>query len=374
MNDRNHSLDQEQALAAERAAEWLRQLDQGERNREQFVKWLSRSPENVGEILTAATTDVVLRQLMAEKKFDAEQFVAAASSVPSIGDAPPREPMKHRARLQLMVASVGLSLAAGIAAIFFFAPSLVHDWLHPNEYTTSVGELRTVNLADGSIVAINAQSRVRVALSEHWRDLYLDKGQAIFTVAKDKTRPFRVHVIANGENGELKDTVIQAVGTKFDVRRNDDGVNVAVVEGVVQIESDGLTSTLDESMKKIGEAARRVAAGQSVDIKTTGIVAPTVQINVASVGMWQQRRLVFIDARLEDIVKEFERYNRSPRIRVEGDALKDRRFSGVFDADYPEQQLIGYFSSQEENTVSLNREGDDLIIRLRADADQSREE
>src|SRR5689334_15357631 len=122
MNDRNNSLDQEQALAAERAAEWLRQLEQGERTKEQFVKWLSRSPENVGEILTAETTDIVLAGLMAEKKFDAERYVAAASNVPSIGDVPTREPLKRRTRLQLMIASVGLSLAAGLAALFF-APS-----------------------------------------------------------------------------------------------------------------------------------------------------------------------------------------------------------------------------------------------------------
>src|SRR5262245_41394088 len=131
MDDRNDSHDQEQALAAERAAEWLRQLDQSERNKEHFVKWLSRSPENVGEMLTAATTDVVLKQLMSEKKFDAEQFVAAASNVSAIGDAESRfhRPLKRRTRLQLIAASIGLGLAAGIAG-FLFLPSLVHGLLH----------------------------------------------------------------------------------------------------------------------------------------------------------------------------------------------------------------------------------------------------
>jgi hypothetical protein len=48
---------------------------------------------------------------------------------------------------------------------------------------------------------------------------------------------------------------------------------------------------------------------------------------------------VFRNDSLADIAEEFNRYNRTLQMRVEGAEASDRRLSGVFDADAPESLL-----------------------------------
>jgi len=91
-----------------------------------------------------------------------------------------------------------------------------------------VGEQRSIALADGSIIDLNARSRIRVRLSKDERDVELLQGQALFHVAKDNSRPFVVR---------SDTTVVRAVGTEFDVYRKKNGTVITVLEGRVVVES-----------------------------------------------------------------------------------------------------------------------------------------
>ena len=53
--------------------------------------------------------------------------------------------------------------------------------------------LQRLRRSDGSIVYLNARSRIRVDFSREARDVELDQGEAVFKVAHDTARPFRVH-------------------------------------------------------------------------------------------------------------------------------------------------------------------------------------
>jgi ferric-dicitrate binding protein FerR (iron transport regulator) len=64
---------------------------------------------------------------------------------------------------------------------------------------------------------------------------------------------------------------------------------------------------------------------------------------------------------LEDIVREFNRYNRKGRLSVEGKAAS-LRFGGVFDATDPSPLLLILATNP---SVILERNGDDLLIRDR---------
>jgi transmembrane sensor len=368
MEHRTHSFD-EDTLTSERAFEWLRRLDGADaRDREAFQNWVSRSPQNGGELLVATSTELVMRQLFRGKRIDVDRFLSASTNVLAIGDPSQSQRSPTRRRRLRLFSVVGLGVAAATAALFL-TPTLVRNWLHPNEYTTSVGEQRSIELSDGSAIAINAQSSVRVVFSANARDVYLNRGQAMFTVAKDPIRPFRVHVVGSRSDDRSagKAAVIQALGTKFDVRRLADRINVAVVEGVVQIRSDDRARALDAALSEIGELAK-VAAGQAVSIESTGLITPPAPINLSDISAWQQRRLVFADNTLEEITEEFRRYNRAPRIRIEDDELRTQRFSGVFDADYPEALLM-YLAS--DSSIIMDRNGDDVVIRSRSDVTQS---
>lgn len=359
--NRTYGID-EDALTSERAFEWLRRLDTSDgRETEAFHTWLRRSPQNAGEMLVATSTELVMRQLFRGKNIDVEQYLSASANVLSIGNPPAApKPRTLRQRLRLF-AVAGVGIAAATAALLP-TPAVMRDWLHPNEYATSIGEQRAVQLSDGSVIAINAQSSVQVAFSAEARDVYLKSGQAMFTVAKDPARPFRVHVSAQDSTDSKAnaDTVVQAIGTKFDIRRRTGRVDVAVVEGIVQVRSDDRNKVPSEpTLADIGDRAE-VVAGQSVNIESSGLISPPAPINLSDVSAWQQRRLVFTDDTLSDIAEEFARYNRSPRIRIEGNDLRMRRFSGVFDADNPES-LLKYLVM--DASVTMARDGNDIVIR-----------
>jgi len=357
MSPRHTGLDEE-ALTSERAFEWLHLLDKASaRDLQAFHKWLERSPQNGGEVLMATSTELVLRQLLRGKKIDVDRLLATSANVLTVDDQRlPPEQRPRRKRLRLF--AVAGFVFASATAVLLITVMLVRGSAYPHEYTTSVGEQRTVELPDGSAISINALSSVRVIYSDATRDAYLRSGQAMFSVAKDFSRPFRVHVSSGADvrTSTGNGTLIQAIGTKFDVRRRSDRINVAVVEGAVQVGADSQVAGAPH------RAPARVAAGQAVSIKDSGCITSPRPVNPSDVLAWQQRRLVFADNTLEEITEEFRRYNRTPRIRIENDALRSQRFSGVFDADRPEALLMYLMANR---SITLDRNGDDVVVRMK---------
>lgn len=368
----------ERRQLADQAAEWLFRLEAASpEERRAFVRWLKSSKDAPDEVLLAKSTDILLRQLLRDRPVDLAEFSLGTNNVTSLpvaleqatpapfspaqsGEGSPSPPseitlatrLKARVtgRRRAWIGGVSVSIAAAIA-LLMIEPPFVSQWLHPDVYRTSIGEQRAIELSDGSAISINAKSSVRVKFTERTRDVYLNAGQAMFTVAKDADRPFRVHV---------GDTVVQAIGTKFDVRRGTNRINVAVVEGTVQITTDAASRT--ESALATLVAATRVTAGEGVSVADAGRITPPTPINVADVSAWQQRRLVFADNTLAEIAEEFARFNRTPHLRIEGETLRARRFSGVFDADAPEALLV-YLSA--DNTIAFDHRGDEIVIMPR---------
>lgn len=350
---------------AEEAADWLARLEHASpEEKRAFVRWLKSSRDATDEVLLAKSTDVLLRQLFRESPVDLEELrggeqnvVTMAASVPPglaggrQGGRPGKSMLKQVPRWAWL-SCAGMALAAAFA-MAMLDPGMLPQWLHPNVYTTAVGEQRSVQLADGSVISINAKSRLRVDYSHQARQIFLESGQAMFMVAKDASRPFRVHA---------GNSVVQAIGTKFDVRRHSDRVSVAVVEGVVEVMAEAARSADNARLAELAGRAR-VAAGESVNVVEEGFVTAPIAINVADVSAWQQRRLVFADNTLAEITEEFSRYNPKLFVRVQGEALRARRFSGVFDADTPEN-LLTYLAA--DDSLAVEREGDEIIIRARS--------
>lgn len=342
----------EEALAAE-AAGWIERLKTASpKERAEFARWLRQSPAHVREALLAGSWQLVLHHVGHGRKLDIDKYVAASSTnVIGVDQAAARPPRRIRALRWPWVATMAVSLAVTAAVLLGALPFLREVLWH--EYVTSVGEQRSVALLDGSVISLNARSRVRVDFSTGARDVYLDDGQALFSVAHDSSRPFRVHA---GRS------VVQAIGTKFDVHRVADRVEVAVLEGRVQVASDALNYVPEAAAEQAQSMRMQLAEGEALSISTGGTISAPARVDVEDIGAWRQRRLVFRDRPLGEIVEEFQRYNRTPLIRVEGEELRSRTFNGVFDADDP-QTLVAYLAT--DNTIAFERRGDELVIRPR---------
>lgn len=238
------------------------------------------------------------------------------------------------------------------------------QWARPQPsaqvYATSTGGYERVVLADGSVVELNANSEVRVELLPGERRVALLRGEAHFTVAHDTARPFIVS--AHG-------VAVRAVGTAFNVRLAATAVEVLVTEGKVSVTDPAAPPAATAAPTLLAANQRTLIATQpalSVGA-TTGSLAPAPVVEkitteaLRAALSWQERKLVFSETPLRDVVAQFNRRNRLQLIL--GDAVvAERPVGGTFAADNVE----GFVRLLEgSGTIAVERR-DETTVVLRA--------
>jgi transmembrane sensor len=185
------------------------------------------------------------------------------------------------------------------------------ELFNTHRFTTVVGGLQTIPMADGSRVTLNTDTELRILLNAHERIVEIGQGEAFFEVAHDPTRPFVVRV------GERR---VIAVGTQFSVRREGADLRVVVSEGTVRYEAharDALTPTL--------LAAGSIATAQGDSIRVQQLPITEAERSLT----WRNGLLTFRDTPLADAVAEFNRYN-TRKIVIEDPQLASLKVGGVF--------------------------------------------
>lgn len=315
-------------LVALRAADWYERLkDDVDHTNREFIDWVTESPRHMEAFLAIAGQAPMIRRVFAAGPFDLAALLR--NTTPGVLPLPVRshdttgEPPAPRRRIVFNFKS--WSAAAAVVAVVVSAAiyKLGLSWQH---FETPIGEQRTIQLTEGSIVNLNAQSHVEVHFDASQRDVHLLDGEATFKVAKDRSRPFRVYTPG---------VVVEAVGTQFNVYTHTNGTTtVAVLEGRVKI-----TSTRSSDIQR-STTPLPLAAGEEATISSSGQVERESHLAVAEAIAWQQRKLIFKRTSLEDMATEFNRYNRSMRIRLEGIEPGAFRFSGAFNADDPQSLAL----------------------------------
>ncbi|EZP49999.1 FecR family protein [Sphingomonas sp. RIT328] len=177
-------------------------------------------------------------------------------------------------------------------------------------YRTDVGQRLAVTLPDGSRLTLNTDSRVRLAYDTVARRLLLDRGQALFEVAKHQGRPFVV--VAGGQE-------VTAHGTEFDVRLESDATQVALIEGKVSVASTART----------GRPATAMTVDDVLVASPTGVSIRHTPGGAAALASWSEGRLTFADQTLASAVAEMNRYGSQP-IRITDPRAAALRISGSF--------------------------------------------
>lgn len=209
-------------------------------------------------------------------------------------DAGARTTRRHGARHR-----VGMALAASVVLATVLG-AIWGLWPQATAYSTPVGGIASVPLADGSKVTLNTNSQIRVAVTERERRIELEHGEAYFEVARDPKRPF---VVRAG------DKRIIAVGTSFSVRRNGDDVDVTVTEGRVRLEGTP-TVRIQQGNRSREPAPEVLSAGTVARASDEGVLLESRPITEAQESLsWREGVLVFHDMTLADAAAEFNRYN-----------------------------------------------------------------
>ncbi len=332
MRIRSSSAKTHPVIVAE-ASEWFIEFRAGDVNGEarlRFIEWLRRSPEHIQAYLEISGMWAELPTSDPERRIDIASLIVRARNEADVialnpGNSPPPPnlpaatpspfwPQPRRA----VLAFAALALLASITVLFWAGESSA-------SYVTGIGEQRTIQLADGSTVELNARSSVRVHLTEHQRDVTLLEGQALFRVAKDKHRPF---VVRAG------DAQVRAVGTEFDVYKKQIATVVTVVEGRVETyDTSGVT----------GGAPILLSAGEQLTVLPHTVTKPTRTDTLVATA-WLQKRLMFEETPLSDVAEEFNRYNRRP-LSIDDVELQKVKISGVYSSTDP-ASLINFLRSQ----------------------------
>ena len=341
-------------LREQQAAAWVSKLEKPDSGQyAEFVAWLKESPLNVREYLMATSIEHSLDQLDAAHRYDVDellkQFDGNVARLHAGDRTTIAEPAKtketHRWRH---------AVAAVLALIAVSGGWLYRSQTAWREYQTGIGEQRVLQLDDGSVVSLNAHSHVAVRFAGNLRDVKLIEGEALFKVHHDAQRPFRVFA---------RDAVIRDIGTQFNVYSRSDSTKVAVVEGIVEViaQPDALAATRfgSASAPQAHATSRTLIANQQAQVSNDGSVTVSTTKNVVELVAWQQRRLVFRDESLSHIADTFNQYNHR-LIRVDGDELKARRYSGAFDADDPDSLAMVL---ADDPGVSVDKSSEEIVIR-----------
>ena len=334
-------------LLAQRASEWHQILEHaGEAERAAFVVWLKQSPLHMQEYLETVYTDLVLGHVDAERALDVDAMIAQVSpSVVPLARVPEVAELQWR---HLKRWTTGVATAAAVALCALPLLFIFKHFDTPREYATALGEQRTIQLSDSSIITLNADSRIELRLDRTHRDIKLKRGEALFKVAHDPDRPFTV---------QTDTVVVRAVGTQFNVYERPNGTQVSVLEGRVLITPLGGESTVNAA-----RATESLGAGQEAQVAPDGTIQRNAKADVMKTVGWRERRLIFDDAPLEDMIYEFNRYNQSPHLTLEGVPPGSHHYNGIFDAADPDS--LAELLSREPD-LAIERRNGEIVIRRR---------
>lgn len=333
------------------AADWVVEFQTGEADaamRERFASWLRSSPEHVRAYIELVTLWEDASLYDRSRAIDVDALIAAAHSEPnvvslasprSVGPAPGRSSSRTRTAFKIAVAAAVVLLVIGGLLIM----------PRPVQYATGIGEQRTVSLADGSSVELDAVSRIRVDFSAHERRVDLLEGQALFRVAKNAARPF---VVVSGG------TRVRDVGTQFDVNRNLSGTIVTVIEGLVSV---AYSSQATAAPSPIPLSLRPIEVGAGEQIVVAPHMTPRPEpANIMTATAWTRNELIFQSTALPQVAAEFNRLN-ARQLVIEGSQLQGFHVSGVFPALDPASlpRFLQFLRAQPGIKVI---EADDRII------------
>lgn len=281
------------------ASAWLARLqrdDLAETDALEFDAWLDEAPAN---------RQAYQQALAAWQAFD----VAAVDVLAELDDGPRLATARRPTSRRWMIGAGGLAAAAALAVAILPAaltPAAV-------TYATGKGEHERITLTDGSVVDLNAETRLSVSYDRSGRRVELQDGEAIFDVTHDAKRPFTVAASRQ---------VVRVLGTQFDVRSRQGDLSVTVARGKVQVEPAKAVAT---------DRAFVLRPGQRLEIPREG-AAQLRTVDPAEAFGWRAGRLVYRGEPLSNVVADLNRQYVA-QIEISDPALGRMPITGVIVLD-----------------------------------------
>ena len=354
------------------AAEWLVRRDRGTAEpaeRHAFEQWLAADARHRHAYLELQKSWAQADRL---KRWVPHQGVMNPAVLKNYATA------RDRGRRWWLPASAAAAVLFLSAGLFLLGPAFM-----PGTYATAVGGYQRIVLDDGSVLQLNTDSRAKVRFTAEQRSVTLLKGEGVFQIEKDPSRPFVVHAA---------DKTIRALGTAFSVRIHDcavaafrshsmdcgerngsarstpaSSVEVTVTEGKVSV---GAVGGAERVAGQTASAGRGVVEMPGAVALTTNqsawLTAGAVSVHDLAAGetgrrlAWKTGELSFQGESLEAVAVEFNRYNRR-QILLADPRIATLRIGGNFQATDLDsfiaamQRSFDVRATVEGDTVRLSR-------------------
>jgi len=321
-----------------------------EKIEDEALDWLARREGEAWTDSSEAELEAWLGESMAHKAafWRAKHGWQKADRVRSLGSfndevaslrrATPRwwKPAAIAASILIALAIIGLGTAQK------FVPGRNSE-ISQTQFATAVGAQKSIDLSDGTRVELNTNTKLRTAVTDAHREVWIESGEAFFEVAHRPDEPFIVHA------GRQTITVL---GTKFAVRFDEDRVIVNVLEGRVKVQENGGSDT---------HAAIISTGDTSISRRNSTLIAGKSEIRVANALAWRSGMLRFEHAPLSDVVSEFNRYNRVQLV-VTDEATSRLPIGGSFQAS-----SANSFVRLLEDAYGLKIEQDENVVKISSD-------
>ena len=216
--------------------------------------------------------------------------------------------LKARTGVQERVRKIGsglasVALACGLALFAGKNYLPVDYWMA--DQRTATGEQRQLRLADGTLLNLNTHSAVDVRFDDTTRRIILQEGEIMVETGHGDPRPFIV---------QTRDGSLRALGTRFMVKREDDGTRLSVLQSRVEAHPE---NSAEQTI---------YSEGQQV-LMYSDRLGKMLAVSPGA-DAWTRGMLVLDNVRLADMVSELNRYHRG-HLGVDPQ-VADLRITGSF--------------------------------------------
>ncbi len=275
-------------------------------NKELYYEWLDEWENQFIQILPD-TEDALEKSL---KKIDQSEQIFIVEN-------------KQKVQNFLFISKNWFLIAAALIVVFSTSLFLGKDYIFYKNYQTAYGEIETIELLDGSLVSLNANSSLKVprfGFGNRTREVYL-LGEASFSVKH--TVDHQRFIVKTSKNFE-----IEVLGTEFNVNTRYKDAKVVLNKGKIQLNYLEGKITKRLTMKP----------GDLVIIDPKGKANIQEVTQPQAFSAWRENRYVFDETSLQEVAMMIQE-SFGIKVEFKEESLTKRTISGTFHAENADELL-----------------------------------
>ena len=327
---------------------WFDERPMPRADRLKLVKWLKHSPENVAAMLRIADIDGLLaRRRLLESIGELQEtniiegdFGGGGSQYDYQPSANVSDTVPGKTRSWPVWGKI---TAAAVLAVSMLLGFVAAEKASEGVVETQAAQWRRLTLEDGSVVHLDARTRLKIEFTAARRLVHVYHGWAVFDVVKDSRRPFTV---------STDPVEVTAIGTRFGVAI-DNGVTTTVEEGTVEV----------KPRNGRGGSSILLHKGQELHVMPAGPLmlsaAAIAEVDARRPLLWVTGRVQMTNTTIGEIVRQFNR-----RHEIQADLQDDELANRPVDlALMHVDNVEDFIEVMESRGVNVTRDGSTLTLR-----------